>query len=303
MNRINHILLIFLSLNLTYNCYAQSFFPDETQQQKWELLSFSWGGCYTSIIKNGNAVNFCQNKFIEVFTCDENEQNCILNGYYTLRNDSVILRANMNCNDPELTLYVFNANVGDTLRCATNYNPFSKFWVKHKQPIIYEGIPRNTYSMGYWPFISQPTYSHYNMKWIEGIGSDTHPFYTFTCLGGGGCELDEYVVNVHRNGQLIYQDSTMFAYCPTLSNEDVFQTYGLTVSPNPVNQTFSIQSTISNQLTIKASLYNNIGQQVWDLPHLKLNELVDVSHLPAGVYLFRIETEKGSGSQKIVIQR
>lgn len=294
--------VICLTLLLSFNSFAQSVFPDATQLQKWEVLSTSWGTCYTTILKNGNAVNFCQNQFIEIFSCDENEQNCSIIGYYTLRNDSVILRKNMNCNDPELMMYTFNTLVGDTLQCATNHNPLSDFWVINKQPLPYEGILRSTLSLEYWPFYP-PMYTPYQMKWIEGIGSNVHPFYPLTCLGGGGCELYEYVKNVHLDGQLIYQDTTFHFPCQTSSNQDLIQRFGVTVFPNPVDQSFSIQSRTVNALTMKATLYNNIGQQMAVLDAIQLDELIDVSHLPTGVYLLRMETEKGSGSQKILIQR
>jgi len=205
------ILLIVCFSIITSQCFTQVPFPDTTHQQKWEVKTWNFFTCRTNIYKTGNTANFCQNQYIEIFSCDENEQNCNLFGYYRVAGPIVYLRGSMNCNKQELRTYDFSASVGQTVSCPINagstFCTNSDFTVQSLQPVYYEGIPRDTRAMQY-PLQNSFRY----MNWIEGIGSDVHPFYPLSFLD---ITNDYYtlVVKVHRNGQLIYFDNSVNLIC------------------------------------------------------------------------------------------
>jgi|GEM_PF-6921475 len=129
--------------------FAQVHFPDTTHQQTWEVKTWYWFSCKTNIYKTGNTVNFCQNQYIEIFKCDGLEQNCTLYGYYRNSGATVRLRKKIvDCNEQEILVYDFSANVGQVVYGKVNVTKYScthtDFTVQSSQPVQYEGVARNT---------------------------------------------------------------------------------------------------------------------------------------------------------------
>lgn len=81
-----------------------------------------------------------------------------------------------------ILMYDFGSSVGDTLQCGiSNFGTISErnFIVKDK--VIKEnlGVNRQNMSMDYVLYPFTPI-SYDAMKWIEGIGSLLHPFYSLS---------------------------------------------------------------------------------------------------------------------------
>lgn len=90
-------------------------------------------------------------------------------------------------------------------------------------------------------------------------------------------------------------DGTVYRFTPTnLSSED-FQDAAVVLYPNPTADYLTV---ISNTDTFEIALYNSAGQKI---NHKQVSEnRIDVTAIPKGVYFVRIETEKGSLTQKFV---
>lgn len=88
-----------------------------------------------------------------------------------------------------------------------------------------------------------------------------------------------------------------------LSNTEEVGLVEFKVYPNPVSEKLSI--TLQEEVKkLSISVTNNLGQKVWnqqeDFP--MQTTTVDVSKLPAGVYFLEINTEKGKGMKKVIVE-
>ncbi len=309
--------LIFLTtIFLIQSICAQAVFPDETQPHKWEYVTwFFWGGqCQKKIILNGDKVALCGTEFIEVFDCDENENNCILIGYYRLQNDSVMMRTNqrfwngtthidsVDCSQPEGLMFDFGAPESDTLVCQINStNPYTltDFWNVQEQIITYEGIDRQTITMHYRPHPSAPDFL-YEMDWIRGIGSTVHPLYSLTCIGDH-CEWEQKLTRVFDNGTMIYQDTVLNFSFPctgwitTSDSPPVAKPTNLTLFPNPVGSSFSIKAerVISQKMNLR--IFDLLGRVVVERTNYSIGEMVNVQWLSPGLY--HVELANGDSRQ------
>jgi hypothetical protein len=300
MNKLILILSIFV-FSIIYNkLFSQSFFPDENVVQKWEYVTWNfWGGqCQKRIIKNGQLQDICEGKYIEIFDCDENEQNCLLLGYYRINGDSVLTRLNyidaVDCSKPFGLTYDFGSIKGEELECALNttYDPFQKeFWISDIQLVEYEEVERLTRFVNFIPFPNAPNVI-YHMKWINGIGSNIHPFYSLSCIGDH-CEQEQQVTKVIKNGKLIYQDTILdFSYpCNgwvTETNDEIIATKSLSLSPNPANSNIVILSKENSNISVKYAIYNIQGEVQLQSEQYALGSPIDIRHLDSGIYIAHV---------------
>ncbi len=70
------------------------------------------------------------------------------------------------------------------------------------------------------------------------------------------------------------------------------------LSPNPAREKVYIQS--GNLKILKGQLFNALGRVVWQTDQWEHNEL-DVSHLPKGTYFLSLQTDRGIGHKKLII--
>jgi hypothetical protein len=78
--------------------------------------------------------------------------------------------------------------------------------------------------------------------------------------------------------------------------------------PVPAANVLNISGLLSRSGKVKLSLYNNLGQEVMNIangeaPVGLFNKVLDISSLPAGVYMCKIETESEATIQHVVIQK
>ncbi len=75
-----------------------------------------------------------------------------------------------------------------------------------------------------------------------------------------------------------------------------------TLFPNPTSETFTIKTAIEGNSTVE--VFNTLGQSVKVLTDIDLSQgqAIDVSKLNRGVYYVNISTEKGTSSQRLVIE-
>lgn len=75
-----------------------------------------------------------------------------------------------------------------------------------------------------------------------------------------------------------------------------FEANSFSVFPNPVNDVLHIQSNLHEEIH-QITLYTLTGQRIKES---QKNDQLDLSELPAGIYLVKIETAKGTVTKKVI---
>ncbi|MEL6986788.1 MAG: T9SS type A sorting domain-containing protein [Bacteroidota bacterium] len=302
--------LLISSTYLLNDSNAQTSFPDEKVNQKWEYVTwFFWGGhCESRIVKTGKLTNKCNQVYIQVFDCNQNENDCYLLGYYRIQNDSVLVRTNYNyfngsrdtvvCDEPEGLMYDFSINESDSVICQINSTwpaTFTNFWKVNEADVANEGVIRRVLNMDFQPHQNFPNFLR-SMDWIEGIGSTTHPFYSFTCIGDH-CEIEQQMVRAFIDDTLIYQD-TMLQF-PFRCNGWVTSTetlnkdeYSLKIFPNPTADNISIVSNVILNAPLDVRIIDLNGRVLREFTQVSVNDALDISSLSAGGYVVQIFYQK-----------
>ncbi len=107
---------------------------------------------------------------------------------------------------------------------------------------------------------------------------------------------------VAENGVVHVIDAVLV---PTTTNtESVFSdTRGVMLYPNPAQNFIYLEAEMKSQAKVSIEVYNIVGKQVMryelENQHDNLNERIDISALPQGVYIFNISSNKEVISRKI----
>ena len=116
--------------------------------------------------------------------------------------------------------------------------------------------------------------------------------FTVVALAESGCQVSQQIT------------VTRLENCNGI---DIFLTEGInadqkstTLYPNPVSQELTIRT--SHELK-RVEIYTLEGKLIEQKPVNGLQQTMNVSHLPEGTYLARIQTEQGVETQKFVIMR
>jgi hypothetical protein len=76
-----------------------------------------------------------------------------------------------------------------------------------------------------------------------------------------------------------------------------YSDFSFSIYPNPAKNQFTIQLDNPSEL-LNVSIYNNLGQLVLNTKE----SIVDSSKLASGLYIVEVETTKGKGTQKLIIE-
>jgi hypothetical protein len=96
----------------------------------------------------------------------------------------------------------------------------------------------------------------------------------------------------------------LFDYCQLIYQNEEFGNEALSVSifPNPTSEKFSLLS--FNNLIQSVEIYNLIGEKV-DIKQCAIGKVeitIDVRNLSPGLYFVKVQTEKGSSVQKLLVE-
>ena len=81
------------------------------------------------------------------------------------------------------------------------------------------------------------------------------------------------------------------------------ETSGLSVYPNPSSSQLTVKAEGISDPQAMMSIKNILGQTVWSSQVSQPEQVINVSHLPAGVYTLLYESTKGSKHKKVIITR
>lgn len=185
-------------------------------------------------------------------------------------------------------LYIFNAQVGDTLKLASPLRFYSSFKhykvVVEKIDTIYVGaIPlRNIYSKVIEPF------SFYTVKWTERIGG-YQVADIIAIIGPTTADHVQMITCYHDDDidRKFVSDTTSCDFIPTKINEKQ-PSNSVSIYPNPCTNTLNIA--FSEQLgAIKINIYSVDGRLVQTKWLQQSNNALNISDLSPGLYLLQIQ--------------
>ena len=194
-------------------------------------------------------------------------------------------------NNQEEILYDFSLEQGDTFdEFTASVDYISINGQDHKRIVL------TKYNSNYDLYLTQ--------TWIEGVGSDAHPFRpTFNMYNGlsasGGYSIN--VVCSFQDGQHVYGNEDCLAMLNT--DEAAIADFKIDFSPNPVATTFNINATATLQnATFK--LYNLQGQLVKEISNLSGNKItVNRENLTSGLYFAQLfENNKLVKASKLMVE-
>jgi hypothetical protein len=123
-------------------------------------------------------------------------------------------------------------------------------------------------------------------------------------------EGTEYTDENLEDDTYIYKVSAVYAHCDEsdLSDEvsvtintvgiSEFQTSLFHIFPNPAKNELNITGTVTPSYV---SIYNLMGQTMYETNQGSINMKISVTHLSAGIYFIRIDSKEGSVTKKVVI--
>ena len=113
--------------------------------------------------------------------------------------------------------------------------------------------------------------------------------------------VGQYYLEIYGNPtSSSYQTPYAFGFTSTLSNPDFTSDNSLKIYPNPTSSKVSFDNSISN--FEKVSIANSLGQEVSKSSFNTFinNQEVDISQLPAGVYMLKLSNQNGTKTVKII---
>lgn len=101
----------------------------------------------------------------------------------------------------------------------------------------------------------------------------------------GGAWLDDFALTGTVNGV-----------------DDIALNNSIHISPNPSNGIFSVQQTDKIQ-KLNFSITNILGEKVFETKTFNIKTEVDISNQPNGIYFLKINSENGTATKKIIINK
>ena len=213
---------------------------------------------------------------------------------YNLYNDST-----------EFILYDFNVNVGDTvmIKLITD-GSYHQIVIKYIGAYQFNYDTRTDYEFD---IINPPLWGggcDFGQLWAEGVGSNTHAFYTEIPVSV--CNNEQYNVECFWHKGQYVAGGTFCDYfhdgINDLSNEqNQIKTY-----PNPFSTQTSISFYIPQSSIVSLKVHDMCGREVASLLNEKMlqgNHTVSYSaeNLPTGLYYFQLRTENNIETKKMIV--
>lgn len=199
-----------------------------------------------------------------------------------LREDVVNKRVYKLLNGVEMLLYDFNFQVGDTItQPGFSRSDLTTYtWTV----ILVDEIQTNVGLRKRIKLSSRYLGRSIYQVWIEGVGSNKHPFYPqhnyqAVMSGSGGNMVNTNCV--YQNNEHVYGNNN----CETLLSavDNMFTPEKITFSPNPFRTSFTIHSDLSLQEAI-VKLYNMQGQLVCERYFSGAQVSINIENLAKGLY-------------------
>lgn len=196
----------------------------------------------------------------------------------------------------EYILYDFNLGVGDTVDSWLNQSSFSSPWLHVVVDSIDSVLVANQYRKRFNLLVIDGGFLP--VKIIEGIGSTSEPFigplYEF--------EWGGYISCFKQNGQVLFPDTSSLCLLTDVSMMGITNS-NMKIYPNPFVSAITIIIQNPQPIQSNIEILNILGQTVYTetviYEKAKNTRIIDLSFLPAGIYILNRITESNKISQII----
>jgi len=128
--------------------------------------------------------------------------------------------------------------------------------------------------------------------------------YGYNCsVSGADLNADgrtDMLIGLYGGGaQIFYQVDPFMAVNEISESNSLFSVY-----PNPASEFLNISlQKFSSKENYSLSLFNDIGQQVYETKKVREKMQLDVNEYPAGIYLLQLKIDNGSICKKVMIRK
>jgi hypothetical protein len=281
---------LFVALFSVFNSYSQQAFPTFGDSAQWNvLISFFGSAGVTSSYTYEKDTVFCGYSYSKLLTQSSSDV------YVRTDNVRAFMRTTSNCSDKEYLMYDYSLGPGDTAYVGYNLSwgggpDTTPMVIQNVDFVTYFGVSRMRMELLYDSNNSGQLFEP--MYWVYGIGSLTHPFYTYECLHDG-CELTFTTLCYHSDQQQLYQNSSYNGCVVSAGGLGASEWIDdISIFPLPCVSDLTIESSIS--AITKVECYATTGVKLKEFHFTAGNkQQINVLDLPQGTYFLLIETEKG----------
>ena len=299
-------ILIFFFIVLTVKLNAQNYhFPRLENSPKWSVLKCIAGIgfiCNTEWYSYEKDTIMCGYTYYKVSSSSVN-----IEGYLRIDNERVFIKKNNNCNDVEYLIYDFSLYVGDTVYCGiqTGTLDSAEFWVTDIDSIYINNSFRKRIKLNYYE-VPPPYPLVRGMNWIEGIGSDIHPYYPLVYFYQPS-ETSYKLLCYDSLDNTIYQNNS-FNTCDTsfiLSYGNILNSQDyISVFPNPFVKEFTIKLNLKNTGNISIDIFDSLSKKIKTIEERKLHPgqfyYTYGNKLKPGMYIISFQKDKKRYNFKII---
>jgi len=218
-------------------------------------------------------------KYIDQFPCYDNYSNLLHTVY--LREDVAERKVYKIVDGVDLLLYDFNLENGSTI-----YQYGNTFTATVDYAIVNNGNRKRITLKS----IEEYCGERLTQVWIEGVGSNKHPFYPDysmynVCSASGGMMV--FTKCSFQNGEHIFGNTDCASFLP-LGVESVMLSDNISVAPNPFVTELSIESVIAFD-NVSLKLYNAVGQLVREINNISGQRIIlNRENLNSALYFLQL---------------
>lgn len=253
---------------------SQKVFPEFIESPTWNIALCDETGCTSNEIYFLKDTTYCNKKYSVVF----------INGNKVLArttNQKVYIRETNNCEDKEFLIYDFSVKKGDTIFVAydlssTSFMDTIPVMISNIDSIELNDGKHRRFTIEFDPSGGKDFYRQ--MHWIEGIGSDIHPFYSFAHTDDAK-EISYQLMCYFQYGSQLYSNN-LFSSCK-ISSLPANEILCCEIKPNPFSNYFDIFFPGSSE---------QVSVDVFDLTGMKLFSKEIFSDNPVRIYLNDLNT-------------
>ena len=292
------LLPLLFVLSFVFDVFSQEYHP-LLNNSSW--IIYDWVSCcrppIVKFIPQGTDVEvggYTYKKFIDPFAVDT--------PFVYLREDVATKKVYKIVNGVDALLYDFNLQTGDVILQYGN-----TFTATVDTITLNNGMTRKRIKLA-----SDEQYcgsARRRQTWIEGVGSDSHPFYPqhngfIVCSAGGGWRINTRCS--FQGGEHIYGESDCPELMDTMLGLGEFEDGHSQIRffPNPVSAELNIESDTAF-IDARIMLYNSIGQLVRESSKQSGNRIVlNRGQLGSGLYFVQLyEQEKLVKTAEIMVNK
>lgn len=279
---------VFFLLTSVESAFSQEYHP-MLRNSTWLLYDWTSHGSPSEerMIEQAEDIiigSYTYKKYIDQFPSYDNYSNLLHTVY--LREDIAERKVYKIVDSVDLLLYDFNLENGSTIY------QYGNTFTAAVDYIFVNGGTRKRITLK-----STEEYcgERLTQVWIEGVGSDKHPFYPDysmynVCSASGGTMV--FTKCSFQNGEHIFGNPDCLSFIPLGVEESDTVSDNISVSPNPFVSELSIESAIAFD-NVSLKLYNTVGQLVREINNISGQRItLNRENLNSGLYFIQL-FEKG----------